>query len=53
MYNQEETVTMPEIILESDPDDSVMKEIEDFVKPKRKKKRELSIESEDVYDMCD
>lgn len=46
-------MTTPEIILDSEPDDSVMKEIEDFVKPKRKKKRELVLETDDVYDMCD
>ena len=32
-------------------DDDVMKELEDFVKPKRKGGRDL--EGEDVYDMCD
>lgn len=46
-------MTTPEIVLDSEPDDSVMKEIEDFVKPKRQKKRDLDIENEDVYDMCD
>jgi hypothetical protein len=46
-------MTTPEIVLDSEPEDSVMKEIEDFVKPKRKKKRSLDIESDDVYDMCD
>lgn len=42
---------MPDIVIESEPEDSVMKEIEDFVKPKRNNKN--PVKKDDVYEMCD
>jgi len=39
---------------EDDVEGDVMKEIEDFVKPRRNKNKDKSnYEDDDVYDMCD
>jgi hypothetical protein len=46
---------IPHVNSEHEPDDDIMKELEDFVKPKKHKKTYKSGADgeEDVYDMCD